>query len=203
MKKITMLTIFMLLLSPFMVAAQGIDINTGNDIGFGTIHLPTFLSLEDAKNFSFFSYIALAFNLVFIGIVIFWVVIALRSAITVVNSRGDEGVIKDSNKKLGNVFWSITYLIGFFALVAIVAGLFGLGGFWEWPKRLSVCQDGQLYFAKALELAALDEYFIDDYCFGSSNQPNPQVGEQCRSYCRGLYPDSRTNYDLCLNACFR
>jgi hypothetical protein len=147
------------------VGAQGIDVSAGNDIGLGTITLPTFLSLPEIQNFSFFSYVALLVSLIFIVLALFWIVLIIRGSINIIYSQGNEDQIGAGYKKFGNVFWSITYLFGFFVILNLVAGFFGLGAFWEWPKRLSICNDSTFYFAKALEVGTTDQEAIDAACF--------------------------------------
>lgn len=152
------------------VIAQGLNFTPDDQIGLQTINIPTFFSLDQIQNFSIFSYIALIVSLVFVVIALIWIFLAIQGAVKIINSQGNQDTIQEGAKIFGNVFWSITFLFGFFVVITIVASFFGLGTFWQWPKNLSTCTDGSFYFVKALELESLDTDQIDRYCFnGGSN----------------------------------
>ncbi len=109
-------------------------------------------------------------NIFFFVILMLWVVIIIRAAIDIVRSQGNEDMIKGSYKKFGNVFWSVTFLIGFVAVLSIVASFFGLGAFWDWPKVFSQCDKGVdndevvYYYQRALETQTTGED-ADNACF--------------------------------------
>ncbi len=142
----------------------------GADIGLGSFTLPTFISLDIARNFSIFSWIGLAVSIFFFVILMIWVVIIIRAAVDIVRSQGNEDMIKGSYKRFGSVFWSITFLIGFVAVLSIVASFFGLGAFWDWPKVFSQCDknvaSGEIvyYYQRALETQTTGED-ADNACF--------------------------------------
>jgi len=167
-KKLTLLTLLITLLqaafvSPVFAAGDSLDIS-GDKIGLGVITLPTFISLDIARNFSIYSWVAFAINIIFWVILMLWIVIIIRAAIDIVRSQGNEDMIKGSYKKFGSVFWSITFLIGFVAVLSIVASFFGLGAFWDWPKVFSKCENGKYYYQVALETQTTGED-ADNACF--------------------------------------
>jgi len=173
MKKLTIFTILFTLLhvfvTPVLAAGDSVDIS-GDKIGLGVITLPTFISLDIARNFSIYSWVAFAINIIFWVILMIWVVIIIRAAVDIVRSQGNEDMIKGSYKKFGSVFWSITFLIGFVAVLSIVASFFGLGAFWDWPKVFSKCDEnvasGEIvyYYQRVLETQTTGED-ADNACF--------------------------------------
>jgi hypothetical protein len=138
-----------------VVNASGINV-PGENLGLQPITLPLFLSPEFIKNFSVFSYLAYLLDFVFIGITLLWVYLIIRAAVQIIQSEGDSSKIEDSKKKFGNVFWSVTFLFGFFIVMNLVGVFLNVGTFLDWPKSFSICQSGfgkgKYYFNYYLEV---------------------------------------------------
>lgn len=193
----------------FKVAAQTISIDPGSNcedaadpdncepINFDPIELPVFVSLQFIENFSPFSYVALALNLVFVLTTVLWVFLMIKAAVDYMRSQGDEGMVTGANKQIGSVFASITILFVSFLILIVIGTFLNLGNFFDWPRVLSTCTDGTLYVTKALELEAqntsdeeLSEDDISDSCFNgttsrqqsSSNSSSRSVSE-CQIQC--------------------
>ena len=89
-------------------------------------------------------------------------------------SKGDEGMIATSQKKITNVFISISILFVFIVAISVVASWLGVGNFWEWPRAFSYCSSDfsrdpnayyfQYYLRRSSEGATVEQ--IDRECFG-------------------------------------
>lgn len=182
---------------------QGVPIDSFGDIGLETITFPAFLSLDRIQNFSVFSYLAFIFSLVFVLIAVLWVILVIRAGIKIVQSQGDPGQIQEGQKKIGNVMWSITFLFGFFVILAVILSFFGLGSFWTWPQKLSFCENGQLYVTFALqpENQGLDDDTILNLCVNATGNSNSGDRiQQCRIRC-GQQGATGDAFSKCVTQC--
>lgn len=93
-------------------------------VNFGQV---LFFNFEQIRSFSFFSYIALGVQAVFLGFGLLWVYLMIKAAIKVIRSEGDEAAIEDAKKRFMNVAAGIGTLFGFFVVAVIAASAFGLG----------------------------------------------------------------------------
>lgn len=150
-----------------------ITLDPGDALDIGAINIPIFTSMEFINNFSPFSYVALLLNILFVGITLLWIFLMIKAAVDYMRSNNDEGVMQGANKQISSVFASISLLFFSFVFLIILGGVLGLGNFFDWPRVLSVCDDGSLYVTKALELEAnnsggepLDAETIGGACFG-------------------------------------
>lgn len=208
MKRIVTLTLLLgLLISlPLSVVAQSsgqVDVPGGVDIGLegtglGTIELPTFFNSDQIDNFSLFSYVSLALNLAFIGIVILWGVMAFNAGRKVLGSEGQSTPLEEANEKFKNVFASITILFGFFLILILLTSFLGIGNFFQWPVYLSVCNDGEYYFQKVIRNAD-GTGNPDNACFGqastqTSNTQRVNADEPAEGTCS-------QEYNICLDEC--
>jgi hypothetical protein len=141
-------------------------------LNIAPIVIPFFVSFEFIENFTIFSYLALAMNILFFGIGLLWIGLVVKAGIDYIGSKGDEKVIEGSMTKIKSVLASVGILFLSVALIVLVGSFLGLGNFFSWPKKLSQCKDGTLYITKALELERtnssgqlLDESVIDNACF--------------------------------------
>lgn len=178
MRKKLMMTILMVvaMLAIFSVpvAAQGIVIDNPADIGLKPITIPTFLSLQQVRNFSLISYISLVLTVICLVIVMIWIVMVIRGALLYLQSKGDEGMIATGQKKITNVFISISILFVFIVVISVVASWLGVGNFWEWPRAFSYCNSDfskdpnayyfQYYLKRSSEGATVEQ--IDRECYG-------------------------------------
>lgn len=178
-----------------VVSAQSLDFDLPAQSDLEPIKIPTFFNLDQIKNFSIWSYLSLIFALVFVVVAMMWVILVLRAALEIINSQGDQGKIKAAQKKVMNVFASIGFIFGFMVVIIIVAGFFGLGNFTEWPKKLSICEDGRLYITVALEQPRADEATIEQICFNESGKL-----DTCQMQCESL-SQSPNAYQTCINRC--
>ncbi len=203
------------------VQAQSITLNPGTNCdnasdsaecreidGLGEIEIPIFVSFEYIQNFSPFSYIALVLNILFVAVTILWVALVIKAGVDYIRSQGDEGAITGANKQIGSVFASISILFVSFLLIILVGYFLNLGNFFNWPRVLSICDDGTFYITKALELEAdntgdepLSDEFIGQRCFGgngSSTPPptRPRTQAECQIQC-----NNDPFYDDCLSSC--
>lgn len=142
---------------PALVSAQtddspGIIIDPPNNPileGIQPIKIPTFLSLEQVRSFSIFSYVALGMQLLFFGIFMYWIFLVFKAAVGIIKAQGESKPLEEGGRQFGAVFWSITFMIGFFAVLMLTAAFFGFGSILEWPKMFSRCTNdtyGQYYF---------------------------------------------------------
>jgi hypothetical protein len=157
-----------MLLTPIVTNAQReLTIDPDNSIfgGFKSIQFPTFFSLDQIQHFSPLSYAAFLLSFVFLGIGLYWVYLVIRAGIKYLNSQGDAKKIEESTTQIKSVGASIALMFLFVAFILLVGAAFGLGGFWTWPKKLSICKDGSTYITIALELPNLSENSIDNACF--------------------------------------
>jgi hypothetical protein len=144
-------------------ASAGIVVTAPSGINLNQITLPSFVDLTFVNNFSIVSYFALGLNLVFIGIVLLWIFIIVRAAVKVITAGASDEPLQEAKKKVGNVALSAAILIGFLAVLTIVANFLGLGNFWQWPKSFSICNDGRYYYTVLLESG--DVKVADTNCF--------------------------------------
>lgn len=191
---VLLLTIILSVAGP-RVAAQGLDFDLPAQTDLDPIRLPTFFNLNQIKNFSIWSYLSLVFGMVFVLVALLWVALVVRAAIEIINSQGDQGKIKGAQKKISNVLASISFIFIFLVVIVITAGFFGLGNFVEWPKKLSICEDGRLYITVALENPRADEATIEQLCFDESRSM-----DQCQRRCESL-SGSPNAYQQCMNRC--
>lgn len=175
--------------------AQGLDFDLPTQTDLEPIRIPTFFSLDQIKNFSIWSYLSLLFALVFVVVAMMWVILVLRAALEIIGSDGDQGKIKAAQKKVMNVFASIGFIFGFMVVIIIVAGFFGLGNFTDWPRKLSICEDGRLYITVALEQPRADEATIEQICFNENGKL-----DTCQMQCESL-SQSPSAYQTCINRC--
>lgn len=150
--------------------AQSIEISPDPSIvNIRPINFPLFISLEQARNFSVYSYISLLLGLAFVLLTTYWVFKIIAAAVNIIQSQGDSGKVAESIKKIQAVFIGIMTLFLFVAGISVVGAIFNLGNFFEWPKKLSICTTGEFYVTKALEMNTSTEREVDAACFSSAN----------------------------------
>lgn len=154
------------------VAAQSFQVvDGGSQIGLQPIKLPFFLNPSQISAATPFTYITLALNLVYVGIMLMWVFYIVRSAVQIMQSQGDSKVMETATKKIQNVFAGAASLFLFFAVLSLVGAFFGIGNFFEWPKSFSKCQNGEYYFEVVLSSPQIftetSGANVDSICFGS------------------------------------
>lgn len=155
---------------------NSITINDPGGIGLQPIDIPLFLSLEQIDNFSVFSFIGLGLQVLFIGIMLVWVSIVIRSAIKYIQSQGDEGMIAESMKRIRNVLVGIAFTFGVVVVTSLVAAFFGIGNFFDWPKSFSFCDD---------ELTSNSQSYFFQYVLAETSK-RPQVTiDQLEQECFG------------------
>lgn len=164
----SIITIIVLTLGANPVLAQSIEVSPDpNIINLRPINFPLFISLEQAKNFSVYSYIALALSLAFVLLVTYWIFRIIINAVAIMQSQGDSGKVAEATKKIQAIFIGIATMFIFVAVFSVIGLLFNLGTLFEWPKKLSLCDTGEFYVTKALEMNTATEAEIDLACFGS------------------------------------
>jgi|GEM_PF-4490610 len=144
----------------------GVDVQIGTgSVELCPIRFPLFLSLDQAKNFSIYSYVALVVSLIFVFLIMFWIFKIIASAVAIVQSQGDSGKMAESIKNIQAIFIGLTTMFVFLGVFTIIGLFFNLGSIFEWPKKLSICKEGQFYVTKALELNTATEAEVDAACF--------------------------------------
>ncbi len=206
LKVITIALLFLVTVLPVYASGTGIDVDSGNSFGLGTITLPTFLSGVQVGNFSIISYITLFLNLIFIVIAIAWVLLAVRAGFDWLRSEGSEDMIGQSKKRFGNVFISITFMFGFFVVLILFSSFLGFGNFLTWPKQFSTCADGRYYFQVVLESQqeGIQDADPDRLCDFGSRSVCQENREVCDSRCTpgdaGCSRACRDGYDSCVGS---
>jgi len=98
-----------------------------------------------------FSAIGFALSIFFGFMIVVWVGLAIYGSYSIVSSLGDAQKVEKGWKIIKSIWIGITYFMGFFMIVSLIAVFVGIGSPWEWAENLQQCSKdgpaaGRFYF---------------------------------------------------------
>jgi hypothetical protein len=116
----------------------------------GLFAQPGFLN---PQRFSILSWLSLAVNVIIIGVILYWIGLVLKGALTIVSSAGAPDKVAAGLQQIQAVLKSIAAMFIFLLIVILFGNFFGIGSVWQWPESFSQCAnyDNKFYFTVRLE----------------------------------------------------